>query len=368
MKKRIEEMEKKKAAERRSGMGGGSGFGSQSLGGGSPGGGGGGDDMWGAEQVNTIASQAPVAAPAPNTPKAPAVKNKFSLKKPGMGQKNALMEQMAMEGEVMDDPVSVGPISKGSAIPPANVMTREAIHAAIEETCELKFEADGTMQSMKVEGLVNLLVTDPDQATIKLRVAHTAGPEFQFKCHPKLSKDAFFGTAEPWLSLAKDRAFPSDGAKPLGILKWRYNESDEDKAPIKVTCWPSDQRGKTHVNMEYELGNTIPELENVCISIPVPQQPEVIDVDGSTNYDARSGNFNWTLDECGAGNSSGSLEFALPAIGHDAFFPITVTFTAPSTYCDIQILAAIGLEDGEPKKFSKQHTLTVKEYSIGESD
>lgn len=108
-------------------------------------------------------------------------------------------------------------------------------------------------------------------------------------------QDAFFNSPSPMLMLAKDRGFPCDN--PLGILKWRYANSDEDKAPLKVTCWPSDQRGKTHCNLEYELGEVIPELQvrtprrapapmacahpalcmlqDIVISIPVPSQPEV---------------------------------------------------------------------------------------------
>jgi len=239
---------------------------------------------------------------------------------------------------------------------------REPVHITVEEVCKLSFEADGTMQNMSVNGNVNLLVTDPNQTAIKVSVAHTAGSEFQFKTHPKLAKDAFFNSPSPMLMLAKDRGFPCDN--PLGILKWRYANSDEDKAPLKVTCWPSDQRGKTHCNLEYELGEVIPELQDIVISIPVPSQPEIVDVAGETQYDSRNGMLLWKLDTVDSSNSSGTLEFSLGAVSHDMFFPINAKFTAPSTYCDIQILAVTSTETEQNVKYSKQVTLKVDDYAI----
>jgi len=305
-----------------------------------------------------------VSAPASPNKAPPKTKNKMSLKKAPGGGNSALMAQLASEGEVMED-ASAGHVGISEPAIQRNMVMREPIHVMIDEVCKLTFEADGTMGAMQVNGNVNLLVTNPDMAPCKLRVAHSAGSDFQFKCHPKLSKDAFFGSAEPWLTLAKDRAFPCDN--PLGILKWRYNNSDEDKAPLKVTCWPSDQRGKTHVNMEYELGEVIQELQDIIITIPVPSSCEVIDVSGETSYDARNGNLLWKLDSVDASNNSGSLEFALPAVSHDSFFPIDVKFTAPQCYCNIEVLGIMSTETGQPVKFSKEVTLKVDEYTIGES-
>ena len=73
----------------------------------------------------------------------------------------------------------------------------------------------------------------------------------------------------------------------------------------------------------------------------------------------------WRLDEVGPDNSSGSLEFAVPACGHEDFFPLTANFTAPGTFCDIQILGVVSVDDGSPMKFSKQHQLKVKEGANG---
>ena len=58
-------------------------------------------------------------------------------------------------------------------------------------------------------------------------------------------------------------------------------------------------------------------------------------------------------------NSSGTLEFSLGAVSHDMFFPISARFTAPSTYCDIQILGVTSTETEQNVKFSKQVTLKV---------
>jgi len=320
------------------------------MGGGMGGGGMGGDIYGGGAQ----------AAPSPTSsvPGKQAPKQKMSLK--SKSNKNSLMEKMALEGEVMEDPVATMGMEVTAA--PKNMVMREAVHILIEEVGKLSFEADGTMQSMQINGNVNLLVTDPASAPIKIHVAHSGDTAFQFKTHPKLQKDAFFGSSDPWLRLAKDPAFPCDN--PLGILKWRYTNSDEDKAPLKVTCWPSDQRGKTHCNLEYELGSVIEQLEDIIIQIPVPSQPEVLDSTGETQYDHRNGNLYWKLDSVDGSNSSGSLEFSLPAVDHGSFFPIDVKFTAPQTFCDIQLLEVLNVSTDAPVKYSKQTTLKIEEYTI----
>jgi hypothetical protein len=262
------------------------------------------------------------------------------------------------------------PIGSSSSAPvvaaPKNMVMREAIHIAVEEACKLSFEADGTLQQMQINGHVNLLVTDQSQASCKIRVAHSAGSEFQFKTHPKLAKDAFFSSAEPWLALGKGGGFPCDSVQ--SILKWRYSNTDEDKAPLKVTCWPSDLRGKTVCNLEYELGEVIQELQDVVISIPVPSHCEVAEVSGEAQYDSRNGVLLWRLDTIDASNSTGALEFSLSSVSHDMFFPINVKFTAPQTYCNMQVLGVVNTETNGNLKFSKETALKVEDFVIGEAD
>ena len=139
-----------------------------------------------------------------------------------------------------------------------------------------------------------------------------------------------------------------------------------------MNCWPSDQRGQTHCNLEYELGDTINELNDLVISIPIPgsatRGPEVLDVVGETSFDSRNMLLHWRIDQVErAKNPSGAMEFALPAAPHESFFPIYVKTSAPQTYCGIEVLEVLHTESGAPMKYSKEVTLKVEseDYTIG---
>jgi len=375
MKERQEEIQRKNRESGGMKTGGGFGGGGPPGGGGdsfldSVGGGGGGEQ---GGNLNSSGGFGPSTIKAPPTtessgPKIGATRNKISLK--DKKSKNSLLDQMAMEGEVVSDPMADLGMAQptGPAGGPASAMMQEPIHFNVEEICKLTFDSDGTLEQMLVNGNIFLLITDQSQAAIKIRVMNNAGPEFQFKTHPRLHKEGFFGSKpEAWLQLAKEGDFPC--GNPLGVLKWRYACNDEDKAPIKVTCWPSEQRGKTHVNMEYELGDTITELTDLVIAIPLPgsatRGPEIIDCSGETSFDSKNMQLLWRISTVDDSNSSGALEFALPEAPHEAFFPINVQFVAPQTYCNIEVLDAFRSADMHPVKFSKNTNLKVEEYTIG---
>jgi len=312
-----------------------------------------------------------VTPPAPTAPKAAIAKNKIKLGSKG-GAKNALLDQMALEGEVVADPVNMGmggpPVHDAYSAGPAATQMQEAVHFNIEESCNISFESDGTLEKMLVTGSIMLLCTDPEQSSVKVRVSNRAGSDFQYKTHPKLAKEPFFSSKpDAWLMLAKEGSFPC--GNPLGVLKWRYQSNDEDKVPVKVTCWPSNQRGNTHVNMEYELGDTITELSDLVISFPLPgsctRSPEIVDSCGETQFDSKNMQLHWRISEVDESNSTGALEFSLPEAPEESFFPITVTFSASQTYCPIEVVEVMHSQSNQPVKHSKNVSLKPEEFTIG---
>jgi len=296
--------------------------------------------------------------------KKPTKKMSFTSKK--TAKSNALLDALEKDGEM------VGGSSSGAAAPAVVAKTQaggtvEAVNLSIEEAATISYDEDGNFNSMQVQGRIFLQITDKDQAKVKIHINHQATSDFQFNTHPNIKKDAFFGVSDPWLMLAKeDRAFPCGNS--IGILKWRYQTSDDSMSPVSVTCWPSNQGGMTHCNLEYNLTGVLAELEDFVVRIPIPgsaaHAPEIIDVDGDATFDSRTNELLWRVTSMDSSNDSGALEFSVPQCNHQEFFPVNVDFTSPGTMCSMEVLEVVGA-GGAPARFSKQTAFKVESYQVG---
>ena len=142
---------------------------------------------------------------------------------------------------------------------------------------------------MELKGDMNLQVTDPAQAHLRIMLASPStnfgGSNLQFKQHPHVAK---FTTGQPRVVALKDssRAFPV--GQSLAVLKWRYAGTDESNVPLSseflffvhigqnfmpfslVNFWPSPSNdGTCEVSIEYELENENITFYNIIISIPL---------------------------------------------------------------------------------------------------
>jgi hypothetical protein len=74
--------------------------------------------------------------------------------------------------------------------------------------------------------------------------------------------------ADQSIALKSDRPYP-EGSE-VGVLKWRFQTTDESLIPLTINCWPTiNANGSADVNIDYELVDTSLELEDVVITIPV---------------------------------------------------------------------------------------------------
>ena len=86
---------------------------------------------------------------------------------------------------------------------------------------------------MELKGDMNLQVTDPDNAHIRINLAQPStefgGSALQFKQHPNVAK---FAPGQQRVVALKDssRAFPV--GQSLAVLKWRYAGTDESNVPL----------------------------------------------------------------------------------------------------------------------------------------
>jgi hypothetical protein len=50
----------------------------------------------------------------------------------------------------------------------------------------------------------------------------------------------------------------------------------------------------------------------------------------------------WSLEEVGPNHRSGALEFSVPEMDGDSFFPLNIMFSSTQTYSGIQVRAQSG--------------------------
>ena len=117
--------------------------------------------------------------------------------------------------------------------------------------------------------------------------------------------------------------------------------------------------------MDYEASDKY-ELRNVCISIPLPggKAPSVNEVDGDWQYNARQNVLEWIIDLIDSSNSTGALEFVVPAADPDDFFPVDVSFNVASLICEVDVESIVDTEAGSELKWSCTKSLKTGDYQI----
>lgn len=157
---------------------------------------------------------------------------------------------------------------------------------------------------------------------------------------------------------------------------------------LQVNCWPSETKNGCDVSIEYELQKTGLELDNVTIVVPLPTNitpPIIKQCDGDYQYEKYKNILVWRLSTIDQSNTTGSLEFSVTGSAHTAdFFPVNVTFTSKTSYCDIQVtnklnqikifvfncfllLKVIGAshaETGQPANYSQEVSFSTDKYEI----
>lgn len=80
------------------------------------------------------------------------------------------------------------------------------------------------------------------------------------------------------------------------------------------------------------------ELHDVRITIPLGTSaaPQIAAADGTYRHNAQDGSLLWSMEMLDQSNGTGSLEFNVASRDPEAFFPITVAFSSPQLFCEVQ--------------------------------
>ncbi|TYI97727.1 hypothetical protein E1A91_D01G163800v1 [Gossypium mustelinum] len=285
----------------------------------------------------------------------------------GKSQKtNQFLESLKAEGElIVEDVQPRAGQARVAAAAPTDPITLTA-----EEKLNVTLKRDGGISNFDVQGTLSLQILNQEDALIQVQTETGGNPGILFKTHPNMNKELFsneniLGLKDP------NRPFPTGSAGDaagVGLLKWRMQSADESMVPLTINCWPSVSGNETYVSIEYEASAMF-DLRNVVISVPLPalrEAPNVRQIDGEWRYDSRNSVLEWSILLIDNSNRSGSMEFVVPPADSSVFFPISVRFSATSTYSDLKVVNIIPLRGGRapPPKFSQRTNLITENYQV----
>ncbi|PPQ69658.1 hypothetical protein CVT26_001527 [Gymnopilus dilepis] len=281
-------------------------------------------------------------------------------------------------------PPAVQKVSGRGSLPEVET---KSVHIIIKEQISLSLLRDGGVQSMELKGDMNLQVTDPDNAHIRINLAQPStefgGSALQFKQHPNVAK---FAPGQQRVVALKDssRAFPV--GQSLAVLKWRYAGTDESNVPLSrtryaddftfffllaclVNCWPTPSNdGTCEVSIEYELENEAVTLYDVVISIPLPDgsYPTVSSHTGEWSLDPSSHSLAWSIPVVSAEDESktGSLIFSVGGVDTGAFFPVDVSFIGQGSLAGVAVESVEKINGEGSPEFSVDAFITADEYLV----
>jgi hypothetical protein len=187
----------------------------------------------------------------------------------------------------------------------AEAASADQATVVVEERVAVKLSRDGGVQSMEVKGTMTLTVADEAAARLKVITARGDDKAFQYQNHPNVNKALW--ASEGVVALKQsDRPFPT--ATPVGVLRWRYQNKDDDAAqvPLMLTCWPEESGGgNINVNLEYTLQADNMTLANVVITVPLGGDvvPNVKSCAGVWKHNTREHTLLWRIDTLNMDNA-----------------------------------------------------------------
>uniref|UniRef100_A0A182PD95 Coatomer subunit delta n=1 Tax=Anopheles epiroticus TaxID=199890 RepID=A0A182PD95_9DIPT len=307
---------------------------------------------------------AEINKPAPAAAKSTAPRNALKL---GGKSRDAdtFVDQLKNEGEkVVSTPLPSVASSAAAKGKPVSDVPMDSVHLRMEDKVVIRVGRDGGLQTFELSGLLSLRISDEKYGRIKVQLDHADQRGIQLQTHPNVDKELFRSTSQIGL---KNPAKPFPLNTDVGVLKWRYQTQDESAIPLTINCWPSENaEGGCDVNIEYELEHTRLELQDVCITIPLPMgiTPSIAECDGDYNHDSRKNQLLWNLPVIDSSSKQGSLEFSVPSSIPGDFFPLDITFSSKIPYAELAPVKVILVDDGSEVKFSTETVFYTDKFEI----
>lgn len=214
-------------------------------------------------------------------------------------------------------------------------LDKDSIQVVVSEAISAKFDKEGTMKSLGVKGDLQLRISDPSFARVKLDLTANPTHNAQFKTHPNVDKGHFSSSKGIQLK-DTSKSFPAN--TPVGVLRWNANipADSSSLAPITFTVWVNKGSDDNYtLTVEYELTGS-DTLTGVVVTIPYrTSEPSVSSFDAV--YEVSGDTLEWTIGNVDDSNSTGSFEFEAQAEDEVEFFPMSVAFSKSKPFVDVDV-------------------------------
>ncbi len=155
---------------------------------------------------------------------------------------DSFVDQLVSEGEKVTEVAHAGgPASSGgggggqskpasSKMPPAmSAADTESVHAKMEEKINAVCSRDGGLESMELSGMLSLRISDEALGRVRLQLVNPGSRGVQLQTHPNIDKDLLRRQNQIGL---KNPAKPFPLNTDVGVLKWRFQTTDESNLPL----------------------------------------------------------------------------------------------------------------------------------------
>ena len=136
----------------------------------------------------------------------------------GLADDNASRSLLASSASVAD--------SAPGHIPPA---ASRGIEVSLIETSVAKANRDGNVESLEVQGQLNLQISDSSISRVQIEVHSDDTDGTQFKTHPNVDRNLFKDHNKIGLR-DSSRSFPLN--QQMSVLRWRLQSKDNITLPI----------------------------------------------------------------------------------------------------------------------------------------
>lgn len=280
------------------------------------------------------------------------------------------MAQLGKEEKLAPATGKVGPIGSGASAASSSVpAAKQSVRVLVEEKVHCVLDREGGIKKLAITGEIKLSIFDPLDSKIVIQTTGALQEKdgFKSRLHPKIDKKAW--TTDGALGLGDaTKSFPVGSENAPIILKWRKESSSESDVPLSINFWPNVENGSSVVSVEYSAANCGEiVLQNVLIQIPCASRepPEVSNIEGEFKFDSKKQMLSWRIPQITSENQSGSLEFSIPEVDPDSFFPIEVSFDSGSTLSRIGIVGVVQAENPEQEvEFHADTSMSVEKYTI----
>jgi hypothetical protein len=221
---------------------------------------------------------------------------------------------------------------------------RSGLNIDIQERFSALLGRAGNVRELAVEGRLIASCGKPLSAHFSLTGDFTSA-KYRFK----LMQQPRGSLWQDERKLVFDNTGPKYGPnQEATLLCWRMTSSDSGDLPISINCWiPQATKQASTFSCEVELKRPEFVCETTILRIPLTSGKDikVAQCDGTAEVFEREGYLQWTLDQLDADHNKCEIEFSVPVCDQDMFFPVSVTFEAPVTICNVDVSGVARIDD-----------------------